>query len=210
MKRFLFLFWMVISVFAQGQKIFSEGTIAYQVSTHLKEQPLDAEVKSIQYIKGSHTRVDLISSLGKTTTLFNSRDGEGAILQEYGSQKIMIPINKENLQSRDARYENIVFALRNETKTILEYPCLMATASLADGTVLEVYYSKELITDNTGIGFQFGKLPGLALEFSAASGDRTVTYRAVSINFEPVPIQLFNLPVSGYRILNFEESQKKK
>lgn len=210
MKRFLFFFWMVISVFAQGQKIFSEGTIAYQVSTHMKEQPLDAEVKSIQYIKGSHTRVDLISSLGKTTTLFNSRDGEGAILQEYGSQKIMIPINKENLQSRDARYENIVFALRNETKTILEYPCLMATASLADGTVLEVYYSKELITDNTGIGFQFGKLPGLALEFSAASGDRTVTYRAVSINFEPVPIQLFNLPVSGYRILNFEESQKKK
>ncbi|MEY3152439.1 MAG: hypothetical protein RLZZ333_1036, partial [Bacteroidota bacterium] len=65
-------------------------------------------------------------------------------------------------------------------------------------------------TDNTGIGFQFGKLPGLALEFSSVSGNKAVKYNVLSINFEPVPIQIFDLPTSGYRVMSFEESRKKK
>jgi hypothetical protein len=61
-----------------------------------------------------------------------------------------------------------------------------------------------------GIGFQFGKLPGLALEFSSVSGNKAVKYNVLSINFEPVPIQIFDLPTSGYRVMSFEESRKKK
>jgi GLPGLI family protein len=210
MKSFLLPLGLFISVFGYGQKIFSEGTIVYQVSTSLNNQSLQGDVKSVQQIKGSHTRVELVGSVGKTTTIFNSREGEGAILQEYGTQKIMIPVTKENLQSRNAKFENIVFAYVNETKSILQYSCTKATAMLADGTQLEVYFSKELLTDNTDIGFQFGKLPGLALEYTSRLGERTVTYTAASINFEPVPIQNFDLPTSGYRLLNYEESQKKK
>jgi hypothetical protein len=79
-----------------------------------------------------------------------------------------------------------------------------------DGTRIEVYFSKDLLTDNTDIGFQFGGLPGLALEFTSTIGNRSVKYSAVSIKFEPVPIQNFDIPTSGYRILSYEESQKKK
>lgn len=210
MKIFLLPLGLLISVIGYGQKFFSEGTISYQVSTSVNQQPLPAEVKSIQQIKGSHTRVDLISSVGKTTTIFNSREGEGAILQEYGAQKIMIPITKENLQSRNAKYDHILFEFVNEAKDILKYSCTKAIATLEDGTRLEVYFSKELLTDNTDIGFQYGKLPGLALAFTSSLGNRSVTYTATSISFEPVPIQNFDIPTSGYRMLNYEESQKKK
>ena len=210
MKSFLLPLGLLISVFGYGQKIFSEGTIVYKVSTSVNQQALQSEVKSVQQIKGSHTRVDLISSVGKTTTIFNSREGEGAILQEYGAQKIMIPVTNENLQSRNARYEHLVFEYLNETKNILQYTCTKAIATLGDGTQLEVFFSKELLTDNTDIGFQFGKLPGLALEYTSKLGERNVTYSATSISFEPVPIQNFDLPTYGYRLLNYEESQKKK
>jgi len=210
MKSFLLPLGLFISVFGYGQKIFSEGTIIYQVSTSVNQQVLPSDVKSVQQIKGSHTKVELVSSVGKTTTIFNSREGEGAILQEYGSQKIMIPVTKENIQSRNSKYEQVGFDYLAETKNILQYTCTKAIATLADGTQLEVYFSKELMTDNTDIGFQFGKLPGLALEFTSKLGDRTVTYSATSISFEPVPIQNFDLPTSGYRLLNYEESQKKK
>ena len=101
MKSFLLPLGLFISVFGYGQKIFSEGTIVYQVSISLNNQSLQGDVKSVQQIKGSHTRVELVGSVGKTTTIFNSREGEGAILQEYGTQKIMIPVTKENLQSRN-------------------------------------------------------------------------------------------------------------
>jgi len=210
MKSFLLPFGLLISVFGYGQKIFSEGTIVYQVSTSVHGQPLQSDVKSFQQIKGSHTKVDLVSSVGKTTTIFNSREGEGAILQEYGAQKIMVPVTKENIQSRNSKFDHVVFEYLAETKNILQYNCTKAIATLEDGTQLEVFFSKELLTDNTDIGFQFGKLPGLALEFTSKLGERTVTYTATSINFEPVPIQNFDLPTSGYRLLNYDESQKKR
>jgi len=210
MRRFLLPLGLLISVFGYGQKIFSEGTIVYQVSTSINQQPLKTEVKSVQQIKGSHTKVDLISSVGKTTTIFNSREGEGAILQEYGEQKIMIPVTKENIQSRNSKYDQVVFEYLTETKNILQYRCVKAMATLEDGTQLEVFFSRELLTDNTDIGFQFGRLPGLALEFTSKSGERTVTYTATSVSFEPVPIQNFDLPTAGYRLMSYEESQKKK
>ncbi|MFZ9743241.1 MAG: hypothetical protein ACO3B0_06590, partial [Chitinophagaceae bacterium] len=135
---------------------------------------------------------------------------EGAILQEFGSQKIMIPVTKENLSLRNKKFENIVYEYTGDAKKILDYNCLKATSTLIDGTCIEVYFSKDLLTDNTDIGFQFGSLPGLALEFTSTIGNRSVKYSVVSINFEPVPIQNFDIPTSGYRIMSYEESQKKK
>ena len=203
------LAWLITNI-GYGQKFFSEGTITYAVSTTVDAKSVSEDVYSVQQIKGSFTRVELKSPLGKNVTLFNARDEEGAILQEFGSQKIMIPVTKENLEERNAKYGNIVYASTDETKKILDYSCDKARTELSDGTIIEVYYSKELVTDNTGIGFQFGKLPGLALEFTSTLGNKMVKYTAVSINFEPVPIQNFDLPASGFRVMSFEESKKKK
>lgn len=203
------LAWLISSI-GYGQKFFSEGTITYAVHTTVDGKSVTDGVFSVQQIKGSFTRVELKSPLGKNITLFNARDEEGAILQEYGSQKIMIPVTKENLEERNVKYQSMVFAASTESKQILEYNCNKASAVLADGTVIEAFYSKELLTDNLGIGFQFGKLPGLALEFTSISGNKAVKYIATSISFEPVPIQNFDMPSSGYRVMSFEESKKKK
>ncbi len=200
----------LISSIGYGQKFFSEGTITYAVQTTVDGISVADGVYSVQQIKGSFTRVELKSPLGKNITLFNARDEEGAILQEYGSQKIMIPVTKENLEERNVKYQGIVFAASTESKQILEYNCNKASAVLADGTIIEAFYSKELVTDNLGIGFQFGKLPGLALEFTSISGNRAIKYIATAISFEPVPIQNFDMPSSGYRVMSFEESKKKK
>lgn len=203
------LAWLISSI-GYGQKFFSEGTITYAVHTTVDGISVADGVYSVQQIKGSFTRVELKSPLGKNITLFNARDEEGAILQEYGSQKIMIPVTKENLEERNVKYQGIVFAASTESKQILEYNCNKASAVLADGTIIEAFYSKDLVTDNLGIGFQFGKLPGLALEFTSISGNRAIKYIATSISFEPVAIQNFDMPSSGYRVMSFEESKKKK
>lgn len=210
MNKLLLPLMLIFINIGYGQKFFSEGTITYAVMTTVDGKPIAEGVYSVQQIKGSFTRVELNSPVGKTITLFNARDEEGAILQEFGSQKIMIPVTKENIEERNAKYHDIVFTTTNETKQILDYTCNKAKTVLSDSTVIEAYYSKDLITDNFGIGFQFGKLPGLALEFSSVSGNKAVKYYVLSINFEPVPIQIFDLPTSGYRVMSFEESRKKK
>jgi hypothetical protein len=210
MKSAFLLLFLFIAHSSIAQKIFSEGTITYQVVTIVNGKPISGEVKSTQSVKGAHTRVELSSTMGKTTTIYDSRDGEGAILRDFGSQKIMIPFTKVQMESKNKKYDQLVFEYSDQSKELVGYQCRKATAQLADGTKIEVYFSKDLITDNTDIGFQFGRLPGLALEFTSINANTTVTYTASSISFEPIPIQQFDVPNSGYRILSYEESQKKK
>jgi hypothetical protein len=50
----------------------------------------------------------------------------------------------------------------------------------------------------------------MVLEFSYTKGNTMVVYTATSINFDPVPIQKFDVPSSGYRVLSYEESKKGK
>ena len=79
---------------------------------------------------------------------------------------------------------------------------------LKDSTVMNVFYTREISTENPEVDSQFGTLPGMVLEFSYSKGNTMVVYTATSINFDPVPIQKFDVPSSGYRVLSYEESKK--
>ncbi|MEY4728659.1 MAG: hypothetical protein RLZZ390_1183, partial [Bacteroidota bacterium] len=39
-------------------------------------------------------------------------------------------------------------------------------------------------------------------------GTTKVVYTGINLNFDPVPIQRFDIPSSGYRILSYAESKK--
>jgi hypothetical protein len=53
-----------------------------------------------------------------------------------------------------------------------------------------------------------GDLPGLVLSYEFQSGLTRVVYTTKELNFDPVPIQKFDIPSSGYRILSYSESKK--
>jgi hypothetical protein len=48
----------------------------------------------------------------------------------------------------------------------------------------------------------------MVLQFSYTKEKMMVVYTATAINFDPVPIQKFDLPSSGYRVLSYEDSKK--
>ncbi len=86
---------------AQAQKVLSEGTLTYDVSVQTgSAEPKLADMfdgaKATVYLKGSHSRSELSSTLGTSTTIFDSKDGVGVVLREYGSQKILIKLNRDN------------------------------------------------------------------------------------------------------------------
>ncbi|MFZ9743693.1 MAG: hypothetical protein ACO3B0_08895, partial [Chitinophagaceae bacterium] len=70
MKVFLLSLMLSSSFLGYGQRIFSEGTIIYAVSSTVDDKLMNADVKSIQQVKGAHTRVELNSTVGRTITIF--------------------------------------------------------------------------------------------------------------------------------------------
>jgi GLPGLI family protein len=202
------LFFAVIPSIAQ--KRFSEGTIVFKVATFVDGIKIGEDARAVQMTKGGHLRSEMSSSIGKTITIFDAREGKGAVIRELGSQKILVPLNRENWAETNAKFQDLTYAFLKDSMELIGFKCSKANAMLKDSTVMNVFFTREISTENPEVDSQFGTLPGLVLEFSYTKGNTMVVYTATSINFDPVPIQKFDVPSSGYRVLSYEESKKVK
>lgn len=208
MKRFLLPIFLFAVASSMAQKRFSEGTIVFTVSTFVDGIKIADDAESVQMTKGGHLRSEMSSSIGKTIAIFDAREGKGAVIRELGSQKILIPLNRENWAETNGKFQNLAYAFSEDSMELIGFKCSRADAVLKDSTVVGIFFTREISTENPEVDSQFGSLPGMALQFSYTKGNMMVVYTATAINFDPVPIQKFDIPSSGYRVLSYEESKK--
>lgn len=198
----------------RAQKILSEGIIYYDISVQTgSSEPQMADMfdgaKATLYLRGSLSRSELTSSLGSTITIYDHRVGNGVVLRDFGTQKLLIKMNQDNWADKNKKYEGIEFKQTGETKMIAGYMCEKADALLKDGSKFTVFYTREIKTENEDYDPQFKSLPGTALEYESVVGNLKIKYTASKISFDPVPMQKFEIPKNGYRELTYEESTKK-
>jgi hypothetical protein len=218
MKQFRIVSFLMLSVILagqlQGQQTLSEGTIYFDVTVQTGERnPQMADVfdgaKAILSTRGPLSRSEMRSALGQTVTIYDHRAGTGVVLREYGPQRLLIRMNREHWKHKNSKFEGIRFVFGTDTKVIAGYPCEKAEAILRDSTRFTVYFTRKLLPENAAYDPQFGGLPGTALEYEAMQGNLRIRYEATRVSFDPVPMQRFDAPKSGYRELSYEESIKK-
>lgn len=210
MKRALLITLLFCAVSASAQKTFSEGTITFDVHNIMDGKQVGGAITCIQMVKGAHYRSDLISSIGAMSTIFDLREGAGAILRDFGSQKIMTLLNRDNWKEINKKFTELTYEITSDTMNVLGYTCTKAKALVEGETLLEVFFTRSLLPDNAEMFTQLGRLPGLILSYSETSSSSTVTYTARSLSFDPVQIQKFDIPSSGYRIMSYEDTKGKK
>lgn len=198
---------------ASAQKLLSEGTIQYDVSVQTgSNDPKMADVfdgaTATVMIKGSHSRSELKSAIGNSVTIYDSRTGNGVVMREFGAQKLLIRMNRQNWIDKNKKYEGITFTKTGVTKKIAGYNCEQAEAKLADGSTFTVFYTSDLRVENRDYDAQFRDLPGVPLEFESTVSKIKVRYTAARVSFDPVPIQRFEIPTSGYREMTYDEGMK--
>lgn len=204
---------LLLATMTEAQKKVAELMLVYETSiTTGDSQPkladaFDGATTTI-YVKGNMSRSEMSSALASFTSIHDSRTGTAVILQEISGQKLLIRMTAENWKEKNRRYENISFVSTNETKTIAGYKCIKATATMKDGSVFTVYYTKEIIPENAGYSAEFSNLDGLPLEYELTQGSLKIKYTVSKINMNPVPASKFDIPKSGYRELTYEESRK--
>jgi GLPGLI family protein len=210
---FLTLIAMFIAVFSFAQKSISEGTLVYDIviQSGSKEpqlaDALDGGTVTI-YLKGSQSRADMVSALGKETTIHDAKTGNAVILKEYSGQKLMITLTKENWEQKNKAYSDIKFNVTDDTKTIAGYNCKKAVATLPSGKNFTVYFTPDLAIINKEYNSTFKNLPGVALEYEYENGAMKYKYTLSKIGFEPVAASKFDFPKTGYRVMTYEENQQ--
>jgi len=190
---------------AKAQRNISEATIVYDI----KGQTLNGASTTV-YLKGNNSRTEMVSALGKEITIYNSKSNTAVILKEFSGQKLMITLTNENWKAKSKVFSNINFDLTGESKTIGGYNTRKAVAKMADGKTFDVYYTPDLVITNKGYDATFSNLPGLAVEYEIESGNTKFKYSLAKINYEPVPVSLFDFPTAGYRVMSYEENQNLK
>ncbi|HVU54661.1 MAG TPA: hypothetical protein VHD83_06375 [Puia sp.] len=201
-----------LSVFSvSAQRKVSEMTLVYDYTAGAAKPSSGGEnATHTLYIKGSKSRSEIVASNFSSTVIFDASTGFGVILKEVSGQKLLIRMNPDNWKERNGRYDGVVYKPTGETREIAGYKCQKAVGQTKWGTTITVYYTKEIIPDNKEYDPQFRNLDGLPLEYELASGDLKIKYRVSRISLNPVPASKFDIPKSGYREMNYEESKKLK
>jgi GLPGLI family protein len=206
------VFLILITGSLQAQQTISEGTIVYDISiqTGAKEpqmaDALDGATTTV-YLRGTSSRTDMVSALGSEKTIYDAKSGTAVILKEYSGQKLMITLTKENWETKNKKYKDIVFTPEDETKIIMGHPCIKANAVLKDGTTFIVYYAKDLTVMNKDYDQTFKSLPGLAMQFEFKNGKTRFSYTVSKIDINPIPASKFDFPKTGYRVMTYDENK---
>lgn len=198
---------LILSASAQ-QRVVAECTVVYNIT--LDDNSVDAEtaatlkatMKTV-YIKGVNSRTDLASPSFSQSVLYNKNTATATILRSIGANKFMTKLDRAKWISEHARYTNMKLVKSDETKIILGYECKKLLLELTDGTSLTVFYAANIAPSVKEFEYQFKDVPGFVLEYEATEDvGKKIKYMATQINFNPVAASRFDIPTSGYRILN--------
>lgn len=212
MKAFLFVMISFFSGLLPGgvqERIVADCTITYAISTGDGSadkdvaESLKSSIKTV-YIRGNESRTDLVSPSFTQSLLYNRSTGSAVILREFGNNKFMTKLDNKAWTAQNKRYEGMAVSFAgNETKTILGYACKKAVISLKDGSSFDIFYATAIVPSVREFEYQFKDIPGFVLEFEAQEAqNRKIKYTATKINISPVPASKFDIPTSGYRMLN--------
>jgi GLPGLI family protein len=203
-----------VGLYSFGQKTLSEGSLVYNMSVETgtgepkMADMLDGATTTI-YLKGTKSRSELVSSLGREAIIYDALKGTGVILKDYSEQKLMITLSAANWEENTKKYDGIIFENTNETATIAGFKCKKAIAKLKNGTSFIVFYTDEVIPANKSYDAQFKTLPGLPVQYEMQSGKMKLKFTLSKINYTSVSASLFEVPTSGYRVLTYDETKSK-
>jgi hypothetical protein len=208
---FFLFFLCVLFLPARAQKRIAELTLVYDYSVTIEGgNKLEGvgNASHTLYIKGNKSRSEMTNQLFSSTSIYDANTGFGVILKELSGQKLLIRMSPDNWSEKNRMYDGIVFKNTGESKVIAGYNCMKATGQTSAGAMVTVYYTKELVPENNQYDPLFRTLGGLPLEYDLTNGNVKISYRFSKMSLNPVPASKFDIPSSGYREMNYEESKK--
>lgn len=197
-----------VKAIAQQQRIVAECTIVYAISADStsNDKSLNDNLKSATktvFIKGNNSRIDLVSAAFTQSIFYDKTKGSAIILRELGTNKFITKLDSTQWLREKQEFDSMVTTITKDTKKILGYDCKKAQLQLKNGKVYTVYFTPSLLPSVKEVDYEFKDIPGLVLAYQVAAADgKKINYTATKFNLSPVPASKFDVPSSGYRILN--------
>jgi len=204
MKKVISFFGLLLFVIVQinaQQRTVAECVVNYAVVADSNADM--SHTTKIVYIKGNDCRTDIISPSFTQTIFYDKTTGNAVVLREFGNNKVMTKLSKTQWIEKNKKYDGAAITMVGDTKNILGYECKKAIIQTSDGNSITVFYATLISPSVKEFEYQFKDIPGFVLEYEEVrEGNKRIKYVATKINLSPVQISKFDVPSSGYRLLN--------
>lgn len=191
-----------------SQITYHDGMVQYDIITNGgKTADFLKNATFTIYLRGTQTKSELITPLGKTITYFDEKTGQAVQLNEYGNQRLMIKMNEAEYRKLNPLKESSRIEKLPDRKNIAGFSCLRVNVIFMDGKSVVVYYSPELIFQTSFNAIPV-KLPGFPLEYESEIGGEKIIYRAKLVNTNAVPASQFDIHADDYKEINYSELKK--
>jgi hypothetical protein len=201
--RYIWILFLLFAGQLHAQKMVAECTIEYKVEVKNNNVVKGGASSRFQYLKGKKVRIDISTDAFTQKEIYDLNSGAAVILKEVGSNKYMSHLTRDMWMQQFEKFKGIKPISAGGAKTILGYECKKAYAMLGDDVKFTIYYTTAIVPSASENPYLAEAVPGFILEYEMANEKtkNNITYTATKISFSPVPNALFEIPTSGYRIL---------
>ena len=206
MCKYILLALLLISYSMRAQKIFSEGSIRFDVFLSGEAKPSGLYVITV---KGGNIRRELSMNNGyNNITLFHFKTGKTYSLASDGDEHYALELSAGEVLEKNKRFTGAMVQSGSKTRKIAGQSCISAEVTYTDGEKVSIFYTPDYIPQHETFNAIFPGLKGLALEYEVrpprAPGMKFV---ATFMDINPVESGQFEVPAI-YRILKQAELDK--
>ena len=196
-----------------AQEIINDATLTYSVSVQSakdsNKNKLFEGASYKLYLKANISRSDLKTTMGSESTIYDGKEKKGVILKEYSNQKLMILMSESNWIEKNTSSHDLNFNVEDKIYTVNGFQCKKAAATSSKMELITVFFSPSLLLNNNNYNNCFSKLNGLPVKYERELSDGTTyIYFLDNVNYDIVSSSKFEIPKSGYRVMNYEEVKK--
>lgn len=191
-----------------AQKIFSEGTLRYNVYLNNETKPGGVYLITV---KSGNIRRELSMNNGfSNITLFHFKTGKTYSLNLDHEAKYALELSAEELQQKNSRFHAAVIRTIDHAHKIAGYSCQSAEVTYADGDRVNIFYTGDLLPQHDSFNSMFPGLKGIALEYAVKSGSNmNMKFVANMVDINVVDSRIFDIP-KDYKIVTKAELEKLK
>jgi len=203
---YILCFFFMAIFFAQSQRILTEAKLTYNVIPLPEngQETLAAAFKNATYtvwLRGNMARIDFFSQTRQQSVIYNTTTGHATLLRESGDEKYQWNLDSAQWKVFNKKWTPTSFRETGETAMLENYNCTRVIAHYSGGDSASIFYTTQISPLASGYDPMFEGLRGIPVQYEWVIGGLKMRYRLESVQTGPVGALRFDLPKTGYKII---------
>ncbi len=202
----------VIAVFmmlsAQGQRLFSEGIITYNVYTDGNANKVIGQY--MVYVKGNLIKRYLKLNNGyENNTIYNGKEGTSATLKTIQGTPYALMLTRAEVTDANKQFDGATYTFEKKQETIAGYASSRGTVTYRDGKKANIAVTQDLRAEDLHLLTMFPNLNGIPLDYEMDNGNTSMRFIAEKVEIRNINTDEFSIP-KNYKIVTKKELEGKK